>query len=485
MRGFRIEPGEIEAALLGHAAVQESVVVAQGSGGDKRLVAYLQVREGRVPDSDELRSYLQEQLPAYLIPSAFVVLEQWPLTATGKVDLRALPVLANSGSDFNEVYVAPRTELERIITGLWKKTLGIDKIGIHDDFFELGGNSMKAAVFINHLQKALDENILVVSLFKARNIASLASYLTMYYPDAVSGIGKSTSRNLTEVSSHAAPPNQIESPLVEIQPKGSKRPLFCVHAIGGHAYGYTELARYLGLDQPVYGFHAPGLGGEQEPHTQITDMATQYIEALKAIQPEGPYAIGGYSFGCLVAFEMAQQLRRQGNKLALVALFDGHIKALGEMREQAGELDNAMLLGEMFGIPSDALNEIRQLEPDEQLIAIMDLLKSSNKVPSDFELSHSQAHNLLRVLKANMKAAANYVPQPYSGQLTLFRASEQPPNLVNGDPTFGWGKLATEGVRVYEVPGNHLTMVTTPHVQVLAARLKTCLDETDAAHAQT
>jgi thioesterase domain-containing protein len=419
-----------------------------------------------------------------MIPAAIVLIDELPLTANGKVDRRALPAPEQTRPEQEKVYVAPRTKFEGILTGMWQRMLNINKIGIYDNFFELGGNSLQAAIFINKLEEKLGEKVRVVVLFKAPNVHALASYLSEQHPDAVYGMcGEGDSYYVDgnkTVASHSKEELAV-SPLIEIQPQGLKPPFFCVHPIGGHVYCYADLARYLGLDQPFYGLQSIGLRGEQEPHTQIVDMAADYLRALRSAQPHGPYLLGGYSFGSMVAFEMAQQLQKQGQTIELLALFDTEIVFLSDRAKESEKADDAILLANLFEhLPPLPLGQIRQLDPDEQLIYIIELAKTNNVIPSDLEFS--QARNFLKVLRANFKAAANYVPQPYPGQITFFQASEQPATEDEREPSDGLGKLAKGGVKVYEVPGNHVSMFLKPHVQSLAASLKTCLDEIHMMH---
>jgi len=405
-----------------------------------------------------------------------VLIEALPLTPNGKVDRKALPAPNQARPDTKRPFIAPTSPTQQILAGIWSNLLGIEQVGIDDDFFELGGNSLKAAIFMHTLEEKLGEKVRIVALFKAPNVAALASYLSEHHSDAASrmcGDGYSSDGN-----GKIASPTKVESPispLIEIQPKGSKRPFFCVHPIGGHVYCYFDLARYLGVDRPFYGLQSIGLRGEREPHTHIADMAADYVKALQDVQPQGPYLLGGYSFGSIVAFEMAQQLQKQGHTIDLLALFDSEI-ALGinEAKEKE-KADDATLLATLFEHLPPFPDQIRQLDPDEQLTYLIELAKTNNVITSDLEFS--QARWFLRVLRANVKAAANYVPQVYAGEITFFQASEQPATETEIDPSSRLRKLATRGVDVHEVPGTHVSMFLKPNVRSLAAKLKTCLDD--------
>ncbi|MBD0372769.1 MAG: AMP-binding protein, partial [Pyrinomonadaceae bacterium] len=482
VRGYRIELGEIEAVLSEHPSVRETVVIArEDESREKRLVAYVVSREEEEASVSELRGYLKEKLPEYMIPSAFLFLDELPLTPNGKVDRRALPAPEHTRPEQEKAYVAPRTGLEAILTGMWQRMLNVDKIGIYDDFFELGGNSLKAAIFINKLEERLGERVRVVVLFKAPSVQALASYLNEHHPDAVARMcveGFDVDESMEGASRSK---DATVSPLVEVQPEGSRRPFFCVHPIGGHVYCYADLARYLGTDQPFYGLQSIGLRGEQEPHTRIADMAADYVRALQAVQPQGPYLLGGYSFGSMVAFEMAQQLQSQGQAIELLALFDTEIVFLSNRAKESEKADDATILANLFEhLPPLPLDRIRRLAPDEQLSYMIEVAKANNVIPPD--LDFSQARNFVKVLRANLKAAADYVPQPYPGQITFFQASEQPETEDGREPSEDLSKLARGGVKVFEVPGNHVSMFLRPHVQALAESLKARLDEIHAAH---
>jgi thioesterase domain-containing protein len=266
---------------------------------------------------------------------------------------------------------------------------------------------------------------------------------------------------------------RVRLPLVNIQPVGSKRPLFCIHPAGGYVICYAELARQLGEEQPLYGLQSPSLNGKREPFTRVEEMATCYLKALRDVQPEGPYLLAGYSSGGFVAFEMAQQLQKQGEEAALVAIFD--IEAAPQ-KEELNEMDDALLLAGVLRYSlSLSVEHMRQLNPEEQLSYVLDLGKKENILPPNFDLS--EAGYFLNTLRSNVKASAEYLAQPYDGRIILFRASDH--NIMS-DPTLGWGNVAKRGVDLYVVPGNHVTMIAKPNIKILAERLKHCLDQAQA-----
>jgi amino acid adenylation domain-containing protein len=452
IRGHRIELGEVEAALAQHPGVAGAVALArEDRPGDKRLVAYLVARPDAAPSGGDLRAFLRERLPDYLVPSAFVPLPALPLTANGKLDRQALPAPDPQTAAPPEGYVAPRNPAEGRLAGIWQEVLGVERVGVHDDFFALGGHSLLAVRLLAALDKQLGVRLPLATLFQNATVAELTARIRN--PD----------------------PDPTPSVLVPLQPHGSSPPFFCVHPAGGVAVVYADLARALGADRPFYGFQARGLDGEQEPCTRVKDMAADYAEALHAIQPEGPYLLGGWSMGGVVAFEMARQLQAQGGEVALVALLDsGTPTRAGRPPDELAALDD---LARGLGLPPDRLpldrDELLRRDPEGRLAYVLEQLAKADLLPPEVGLP--QVRQIPHVYWANRRAVEEYVPQAYPGRLTLFRSAESPaPDPA--DQTLGWGRLAA-GVEVRVVPGNHYNMVREPHVRALAEQLRACLRE--------
>ncbi|OAD21814.1 amino acid adenylation domain-containing protein, partial [Candidatus Thiomargarita nelsonii] len=266
IRGFRIELGEIEARLAQHPAVRENaVIVHEKSSQDKRLVAYLVLNPDQVIETIELRHFLKERLPEYMIPSALVSIEAMPLTPTGKIDRRALPAPETVETKLEGTFVTPRTLTEEMLARIWADILGIEslqhgstQINIHDNFFDIGGHSLFAARLIDQVRKVFQIELPLRRLFEFPTIAELAKCI--------------------ETELHAQPQAKCWSSLVPIQVSGSKRPFFLVPGGGGSEREfmvYAKLVYLLGHEQPVYGLQAHGLDGEQVPHTQVETMATE------------------------------------------------------------------------------------------------------------------------------------------------------------------------------------------------------------------
>ncbi len=469
VRGFRIELGEVEAVLSQHGDVQACCVIArEDTPGDKRLVAYVVAHQDCTPTISELRHFLKTKLPEYMVPNAFVMLECLPLTPSGKVDRRALPTFSYTSD--SDKFVAPRNQLELQLVQIWSRILKFDKVGVQDNFFDLGGHSLLTPYLMAQIKQQFGKDIPIASLYQNPTIEQLA---TILQEDSDSSIW---------------------SPLVAIQPNGSKPPLFCLPGAAGEPFYLYNLARCLGQDQPFYSFQANGLSGESEPITQVEDIAAQYIQALEVVQPQGPYFLAGHSFGGKLAFEMAQQLLHKGHKLALVAILDTTAPFYQE-KPTGFDWDNAKWLVEFAGaieiVYAKKLDisyeTLQYLVWEEQLKYVLQRLKNADILPPDDEIT--QLNNKVQLLKAN--SLVNYVPQQvYPSRITFLRASETSAveesnsevlSEILQDVTWGWSKFSAESVDVHFVPGNHITMMSQPHVQVLAERLKACIEQAQEA----
>ena len=404
----------------------------------------------------QLRGYLSARLPEYMVPSAIVMLDAMPLTPNGKVDRKALRAPERVASEQQDAVVAPRDILELQLVQIWEKVLNTQPVGVKDNFFDLGGHSLLAVSLIGEIQKQCGQNLPLTTLFQAPTIEQLASIL---------------------LQQNSFP---RWSSLVEIQPSGSQRPLFCVHPAGGNVFYYYHLAQYLGSDQPFYGIQALGLDGLQKPHTTVEGTAAYYIEALRVVQPEGPYLLAGWSYGGLVAFEMASQLLARGQKVALLALLDSGLA--NNQKPFDFEKNDALYLVEIFkDVCPISLEHIHKLAPSEQLFYVTEQLRQANLFGFDFGLT--QAQFFLQILRTHVANGRRYVPKPYPGRVTLFRIAEEKRREevllkpTDGSDPYGWVAFSALGVDVHIVPGTHLSMMFKPNVQVLAEKLKRCLEQ--------
>ncbi|BAY23194.1 amino acid adenylation [Calothrix sp. NIES-2100] len=466
IRGFRIELEEIESLLAQHPLVNAVTAIArEDQPGDKRLVGYI-VPKQPAPTSSELRQFLQSKLPEYMIPSAFVMLEVIPLTTHGKVDRQALPQPDTSRLDELKVeFIAPRDRLELKLANIWENLLNVHPVGINDSFFELGGHSLLAVRLMAHINQEFGKNLALATLFQNPTIEKLANLL----------------RQASEISSW--------SPLVEIQTGNSQYPFFCLPGGGGNVLYLHDLARDLGENQTFYGLQAPGLNGESAPLTTVEEMAAYYIPAIQTVQPEGPYFLGGHSFGGIVAYEIAQQLVKSGHEVALVAILDAPAPVASDKPiyidvDDASRLtETARLIERWAGKSLNISYEILQpLELDAQLEYFKEQLIAVGLLPAGTDTK--QVRGLVQVFEANLQASIKYSPQEiYPHRLTLLRAKEVNAEDVGlltelrQDSAWGWSEFSAQNVNIHVVPGDHLTMMTQPHISSVADQLRICIEQ--------
>jgi len=449
IRGKRVELGEIETSLALHPNVKQIVVVGnEAPSGDIRLIAYIVpepslAEVNQVEFMRELRGYLQQRLPDYMVPSFFVRLGAFPLTPNGKIDRKALPALEQIEQKTAE-QVSPQSEIELHLVEIWQQVLGVRQVGIQDNFFELGGHSLIAIQLFNRIEKQFEIQLPLATILQFPTIEELAAIISRK---------ESVSSSL----------------LVPIQPKGSNSPLFCVHPIGGNTLEYVNLAKYLSNDQPVYGLQAEGLDGKEAFLHQVEDMAELYIKEIRAFQPNGPYLLIGYSFGGLVAFEMAQQLHAQGQKAALLALLDIASPNIPETRSS------------LLQFVQGHLSNLYRLNYKRRLKYLKDWLQwqLSQGDYKSFVLNQTSEEldpKYFDVVDANWQAGKKYVAQVYSGEAILFRCQVQPVKFTHYSD-LGWSKLITGGLTVHEMQIGHYDVLREPYVQVVAEKLQHCLDK--------
>jgi amino acid adenylation domain-containing protein len=466
IRGYRIELGEIESVLNEHRSVRQSVVIASlDERGSKRLVGYVVGEEGAA--SAELKRHVRERLPEYMVPESILVLEEMPVTANGKIDRKRLLALTDTRRPVEGGFVYPRDTLEFKLVQIWESILGIHPISVTDNFFDLGGHSLLAINMMSQIRNVIGRELPLSTLFHGRTIEALASILRR---DASS---------------------MTWSCLVELQASGSQSPLFLVHPGGGNILGYSDLARCWGSDRPVYGIQTPGLHREQPLYTTIEDLAAHYVRAIRTVQPEGPYLLGGWSLGGVIAFEMAQQLVAQSQTVSHLLVFDTDIgKANGEEKMNVDDdaMDTEILMETIKGHLPISAEEIEQLHGDDRIDYVIKKATSLNFLPPDFDVE--LARHWLAVFRTNIKAMKQYIPQVYPGAVTLFKPAEEfaiPPTgegtnsgqSTEGiqDPTLGWSEFAAGGARIIDASGEHTTMLSKPHVETLALQIKECLGD--------
>src|SRR5262249_47163595 len=348
---------------------------------------------------------------------------------------------------------------------IWEKILGARNIAVTDNFFELGGHSLSALRLKYEIQSTFKYQLSLNGLFQSPTIEHIAELI------------RSSEGSLRC------------SPLVALQSAGPKPPFYCVHPGGGSVLGYLDLAHCLGSDQPFYGLQSPALEGEDELYNSIEEMAGRYVREIRSVQPRGPYFIGGWSLGGVVAFEMAHQLTKLGERVALLALIDSYTPTNDR---DISRLENETELIAMFlrdfrarsgkNAPELSTEQLYGIDSDRLLGYLLVEAKWLGVVPPDAGLQ--EIGRLLDVFKANMIALKTYRPSTYPGRITLFRAERSSRNLL-ADNTSGWGAVTNSPIDVHLIPGSHYTMVARPNVRVLAEKLALCLEREQASSSKT
>jgi amino acid adenylation domain-containing protein len=477
VRGFRIELGEIEAALGQHPAVQQCAVIdREDTPGDKRLVAYIVTPVAAAPTTSDLRHFLRQTLPEYMLPAAFVSMATLPLTPNGKVDRRALPQPDVSDLQTAGTYVAPRSPLEQQLAQIWAKVLKLEQVGIYDNFFDLGGQSILAIRLSAQIEKQLGQSFPITQLLQAPTIADQSTLLHDPTPP------EPTATPQLPVSPSLVSPS-LSKNLVLLRKGNDQPPLFLIYGI----LIYREVALALTTDRPVYAVYLQeeidlvttgNLDLQQSIFRNIAMIADRYLQAIRTRQPYGPYYLAGESFGGVVALEMAQQLQAAGETVELVGLLDSELPT--QTPAQISLFQRLRLHGQFFaakGLPY--VTEKLQAALDRKRRKVVDKVQA--RLPQLLPANYRESEAFLEAQQANIQATSryyalqNYVPKPYKGRLVLFRAIEQDPFAVV-TPDLDWGTLAKGGLQVFDIPGDHLSILRAPNVQVLAEKLSECLD---------
>jgi len=449
VRGFRIELGEVEAVLNACPDVREAAVVLhKGPSGENALAGYFVPARDSGAFVEQIRAHLRQRLPDYMVPAYLVPLAALPHTPNGKIDRKALPAPDSVRVEQAATIETTLDPLEITLIAIWEKVLGVSQVGRTDNFFELGGHSLLAAKMFAHMQKMLGKTLPLATLFQAPTVAKLAALLR----------DKGWSPSW--------------SSLVPIRPGGSKAPFYFVHPIGGNVLNLAGIAAHFDADQPIFGLQAKGLDGKETPNTSIEQMATDYIEHMRSVQPDGPYHIGGFSAGGVVAYEMARQLHAAGQKVSVLALLDTKIDAPAANAGTASwraiqRLVRTVGFNVRYVFHIGLGRFARQKAKNWRMRANIRLWSTIQA------LGQTGGARRLDVEEAFLLALRNYTPLPYQGDAILFRAKDE---LVSySDETLGWGDLVQGKLEIREVSGDHDTILYEPHIGMLARVLNSCL----------
>ena len=452
LRGFRIEPGEIEILLRLIPGVAEAVAALRPDAhGENQLVAYIvpHVSATRSPlVTDALRRHLRERLPDYLIPAAFVIVPALPLTPNGKLDHRALALSAPHEPATGKTYVAPLGSIENEMALIWADVLGVPDIGIDDNFFDLGGHSLLAARLVAGIEKRFRCRLPVAALFQSPTVKMLAHRLT----------------DLQWVPRWSS--------LVPLHPTGSKPPLFLLHGWGGDVGYCVKIARSLGTDQPVFGLQAVGLDGRSGRHTSVQAMAAHYVSEICAFQPNGPYRLGGYSLGGTIAYEVACQLRAAGRQVSLLALIDS--LPMGTLPwvvsvPMAGSYVFSRLnfhLKRFMRTPW----RMRMEYGRGRWKALRWILSDQLAPPPALDLSNKTAPTAPGYNDYYEGLASVHRMQFYAGKADVFITDGANPRQMGS-----WRHLARGGITYHRIPGGHFEVFSEEHLPMLAQALRNAL----------
>jgi amino acid adenylation domain-containing protein len=453
VRGNRVELTEVEAALSRCAGVREAAVVAdRNEAGDTRLIAYIVAETQPGPTVRSIRHEMQETLPHFMVPNTFVRIDALPQTPNGKVDRRALPAPDADTIDTGTENVAPMRGLEARIAEAWKKVLNLPAVGATDSFFDLGGDSLRAVQLVLEVERTLNKSLPLSVFYHTATVREMARWLSGETQD-------SPARGV-----------------ICLNPNGTKPPIFCIPGRGGTAFSYRGLAALLDDDRPVYALQYPGIDDDEEPYDRVEPLSAEFIRRIRAVYPDGPVLLMGYSFGGLVAYEMAQQLTANGAKVPYLGLLD--TLAPGAIRPRPKLQRLWLHLSEMT--PADVMKRIRKSLVGADNTPVdqhrNDLWQDEDAPPPSSDDGRlSQALQRLKI--ATKTARVHYKPRPYSGDITLFKSSRQPDwmRFMTVEPGYGWSKLTSGPVHEFIIPGAHLEIFDAAHAAILAEQVRASL----------
>jgi len=442
IRGFRIETGEIEAELNQYIEIKDSVVVAQGEANNKQLIAFYQTRtttadEISTLDNDILRSFLKKSLPEYMLPVAFSSVKTIPLTPNGKVDRRRLEQ-THVVIESNQVYQAPSNDTEMLLVSIWADLLVIpgDTIGVNDDFFQLGGNSLLAVQLMAKINNQFQQLLPLSILFTSPNISSLACSL----------LNKNT---------------ESCDILVPIQTRGHLTPIFAVPGAGGNVLSMQPFSKTFGENQPFYGLQSVGFDGQELPLTSLHQTAAINVAAMRKIQAKGPYRLLGHSYGGVVAYEMARVLLEQGEELEYIALLDSIAPLTWQQQASNSELatliDICAIVGSLYDV--ELIVDVEQLQSmsiEERIAHI-----ASKLIEHGLDITVEQFSTFYKVFNANEQSYRDYKPERLIKNIPsmLFRAENREQSISNLPNDYGWKELLSDSLKVINVKGDHFSML--------------------------
>ncbi len=449
-RGFRVELGEVEAALLDVDGVHECVCAAQpDASGQKSLVAYLVARPGARLDADTVRAAVGSKLASFMVPSRFVFLDAMPLCSNGKVDRKALP--DPRVSPRANTHVAPRNDTERAVVAIWKDLLGCETIGVTDDFFDLGGHSLLAVMLASRIHRELGVKVPLWRVLQSPTIEALVASMG----DAL--VKPKGGRHVITLSR-----------------QGTRPPMFLVSGAGGYGFVFRGMSQLMAGRHAVHVLNAVGADDEQASFDHsIEEMAAIYLSEVEATAPDGPVIIGGYSFGTLVAFELAHQLRLRGRTVPLLLSFDGFAPGFPELLS----LPDRILLHAraLFSASADARSAYARARWQNVRRRVLDLFGRYDGDPGARIVDDDETDRRLHRLDAALwRARGQYAPthsSPSDLLLVKTAMSERWPGARMDDPLYGWRGFTRGSIDLVTVHGSHQTLFDEGNQRMMAAAI--------------
>ncbi len=474
IRGYRVELGEIEETMKQFPGVLNSVVnVLNDAMDSQRLVGYVMENGKPLGDGweERLKDFLRSKMPGYMVPSVFMKLDAFPQNTSLKVDRKALPKPDLNNMNTSQ-YETPKTVQEKLLTKIWSESLGVDKIGIHDDFFELGGHSLVAVQMMTRVKEATGIKLPLTALFQNATIHKLAAQLN--------GFNQNGNGSKNELNTD----NQDFTSLVPIREGGSKPALYLVHGGGLHVLFYQNMVKHMDADQPIYALQAVGLNGDREPLDRIEDMAAHYISEILRSNPTGPYCLAGYSLGGIIAWEMAGQLKQMGKEVLMLSMFDAVAKdewsasggngGFSRKIKKAGYNLSLLLKNPVHAIEYKTHVLKMQFEQKKGKLRTAFLNAKTNEIEEGYIPYGS------KVYEKSLEAYGKYELKPLDIQVDLFKAKEQ--MFYLNDPVhYGWDNFALGGIVTHDISGNHLTLFDDPHGKQVAEVMQERLNEITAS----
>ncbi|MCP5545345.1 MAG: amino acid adenylation domain-containing protein [Akkermansiaceae bacterium] len=466
VRGFRIELGEIEAVLANHPSVKAARVAVRGTDSEtKRILAWVVPNAGSKADAAGLMRHVDSSLPAFMRPEVIAVLDSFPLNANGKVDLAALP---DPGVRKQQVETktseAPQGTTERRVAELWSELLGRSAIGRHDDFFALGGHSLLALRMFSRINREFGKSLPLATLIQHPTVAALSAVIAPQPADPASEETHDPKGNLVTLSKG-----------------GDEAPLFCLHGGDGGVLFYRGLADRMPKSLPIHAIESLELGnsGVIQP-SSIGETAASYLREILKVRPQGPFRLAGYSFGGVVAHEIACQLTEMGHEVTFLGLFDTHNPAAPS--RQYGKIERFRVfwnehseeaIGKRFGLLRGRIRD--GIRTHRRVKLELAAARSSGPAEAFSDLRRVQ------VREENWRAMQEYKPRPFAGRITLFKTNHVD-DKVEYDADYGWSAVAKEGLDIISVTGHHLALFSPENIDSLASALCSCLKRSGPPH---